>query len=264
MDRLTLTEVKDMPLVLSRIVPVRREGNKVYMRTLRYGEEDSGEVVHLQAGDEPIIEAGDLTIDSREVDAQSEPGFRGYAPVANTVYVWCHIVREQVSFYLFFFSLARRLDAAHALWASAVQEREKAKAAASIQGRISYLNALATAEVAIIALHRALSMVTTLVNEYCTDLHSPDSVQRITTPVAAMRSAFEHIDERAQGKVGWSRKADIDALTIFDQTDFIESSTLRYRNHSFDFEADILPALMDSRELIVNAIDSRASAQATE
>ena len=94
-------------------------------------------------------------------------------------------------------------------------------------------------------------MVTTLVNEYCTELHSPGSVQRITTPVAAMRSAFEHIDERAQGKVGWSRKADIDALTIFDQTDFIESSTLRYRNHSLDFEADILPALMDSRELIV-------------
>ena len=101
MDRLTLTEVKDMPLVLSRIVPVRREGNKVYMRTLRYGEEDSGKVVHLQAGDEPIIEAGDWTIDSREVDAQSEPGFRGYAPVANTVYVWCQIVREQVSFYIF-------------------------------------------------------------------------------------------------------------------------------------------------------------------
>ena len=181
------------------------------MRTLRYGEEDSGEVVHLQPGDQPIIAAGDWTMDSREVDAQSEPGFRGYAPVANSVYVWCHIVREQVSFYVFFFSLGRRLDAAHALWASAVQEREKAKAAASIQSRINYLNALATAEMAIIALHRALAMVTTLVNEYCPDLNAPESVQRITIPVAAMRRAFEH----AQGKVGASAKADIDALTIF-------------------------------------------------
>ena len=117
---------------------------------------------------------------------------------------------------------------------------------------------------AIIALHRALAMVTTLVNEYCPHLNAPESVQRITKPVAAMRRAFEHIDERAQGKVGASAKADIDALTIFDQTDFIESSTLRYKNYSLDFEADILPALMDSRELIVNAIDSRVSLQATE
>ena len=41
-----------------RIVPIRREGNIVYARTLRRGEEDTGEAVNLEAGDRLVIPAG--------------------------------------------------------------------------------------------------------------------------------------------------------------------------------------------------------------
>ena len=211
-------------LTSGRLVPIRREGYKVYARTLRPGEEDTGEGVHLNAGDQLIIPKGGLVIDSEEIDAQSAKGLGGYAPVANTVWTSYSIVGEKLFFYLFLFSLARRIDAAHALWALAIQEREKAKREGAIPQRSGFFNALGTSEVAIIALHRGITMVQSLIDKYCTDLELPDSVKKIRTAVEEMRNAFEHIDDRAEARVGMSRKVDLDALTIFDQPDFIESS----------------------------------------
>ena len=79
-----------------RLVPVRRQGNKVYAGTLRPGEEDTGEVVHLEPGDQLVIPPGGLVVDSREIDAYGVEGFGGYAPVANTVWTWYSIVGEQL------------------------------------------------------------------------------------------------------------------------------------------------------------------------
>lgn len=115
------------PLMSGRIVPVRPEGNKVFVWTLRHGEEDRGEYVTLQAGEQLIFEAGALAIDSRQIDAQSPKGFGGYAPVANTVWTWYQIVPEELGFFLLLFSLARRIDAAHGLWVVAMQSRNKTR-----------------------------------------------------------------------------------------------------------------------------------------
>ena len=249
-------------LTSGRIVLDRREGNKVLVRTLRPGEEDTGEGVNIRAGEQLVFEAGALVVDSGEIDAQSVKGRGGYAPVANTVWTWYRIVGEQLGFFLFFFSLARRIDAAHALWALAIEEREKAKDEGAITRRTGFLNALATAEVTIIALHRAMTMVYSLIDKFCPDLEVPDSVQRIRGAVWEMRNAFEHIDERAEGLVGRSREMHSDALTIFDQPDFIESSILSYKTHSLNFEEDVLSALLDCRELIMDAIDARAESKA--
>ena len=104
-------------LTSARVVPVRREGNTVFVRTLRLGEEDAGEVVHVNPGDRVIFEPGALVVDSRLIDAQGAKGLGGYAPVANTVWTWYRIAGVEVGFFVFFFALARRIDAAHALWA---------------------------------------------------------------------------------------------------------------------------------------------------
>ena len=241
-----------------RLVPAGREGNTVYARTLRPGEEDSGEAVHIGPGEQLIIRAGGLTIDSREIDALSVKGHGGYAPVANTVWTWYRIVGEEPTFLLFFTSMARRIDAAHALWASAMEELQRVKEEGAIPRRTTSFRALGTAEMAIIALHRGTVMVQSLVDRYCTDLKAPDSLNKIRAAVHEMRLAFEHIDERAEGKVGMSGKTDPSAWTIFDQPDFLESSVLRYKEHSLNFETDVISALLDCRELIMEAIDSRA------
>ena len=110
---------------------------------------------------------------------------------------------------------------------------------------------------AIIALGRCYRMVEGLIEKFCPELSIPDSVARTSAAVREMRNAFEHIDERAEGKVRIG-VFQPDALTIFDQPDFVTSSTLRYRQYRLNFEAQVIEALIDCRELIVAAIEARA------
>lgn len=245
-------------LVGGRIVPVRREGNKVFVRTLRHGEEDTGGSVQLQAGHQLVFETGAFVIDSRQIDAQSPKGFGGYAPVANTVWTWYQIVSEKWDFVLFLFALARRVDAAHGLWVAAIQARNKAREEGGIPRRPGFFNELAMAEVAVIALHRGIKMVYSLIKTFNLELDMPDNIQEIRPAVEEIRHAFEHIDDRAQGRVGRSPKMHPDALTIFHQPDFFESSILRYKEHSLNFEEDVISALLACRELVMAAIDARA------
>ena len=240
-----------------RIVPLRREGNVVYARTLRLGEEDTGEVVELRAGDRLVFPAGEFAIDSRQIDTYYNPkGLGGYAPVANTIWTWYQIAPEEPEFFLYFFALGRRTDAAHTLWASAIEARDKARNDGGIPQRQGFFNALATAEMAIIALYRSIRMVYGLIEKFCPELQVPGSVDRIRVAVEEIRHAFEHIDERAQSKIS-QRKSHPDALTIFNQPDFIELSVLQYQGHSLNLETDVIEVLLDCREFIMNVIDAR-------
>ena len=248
-----------------RIVPIKREGNIVYARSLSLGEEDTGEAINLQPGDKLVIPAGKLVVNSRQIDTHyNVKGLGGYAPVANTVWTWYQIVTERLDFFRFFFSLSRRVDAAHTLWASAMQARVMAQEEGGIPKRQEAINALATAEMAIIALHRCIRMVYALINKFCPELEVPKSVRKICVPVEQIRHAFEHIDERAESKVGPSAKIHPEALTIFNQPDFVESSILRYREHELNFESEVITALLDCRELIMRAIEVRATRQGDE
>ena len=83
-------------LFASRIVPIRREGNFVYARTLRRGEADTGEVVNLEQGDRLVFPAGGFEVDSRDIDEHYNPKIHGgYRPVANTVWTWYRIAPEK-------------------------------------------------------------------------------------------------------------------------------------------------------------------------
>ena len=241
-----------------RLVPDGREGNVVYARTLRRGEEDTGERVHVGAGERLVVRPGGLSIDSRDIDQYFNPtSVGGYRPVANTVWTWHRFAKEQLGFFLFFFALARRTDAAHALWVSAIEARDEARKEAGIPHRQAHFNALAAAEVAIIALGRCYRMARALVEKYCPVMDLPDGVKKTEEAVLEMRNAFEHIDERAEAKVGRG-KIDADALTIFNQPNFVSASILRYKSYELNFESDVISALIDCRGLIMDAIEERA------
>ena len=92
-------------------------------------------------------------------------------------------------------------------------------------------------------------------------LEISDSLRKLEPIVKDMRNAFEHIDERAQGKINQRGKMDAEALTIFDQPDFIGSSVLHYRGKHLRFYEDVLAALLSCRELVLKVIDLRADAQ---
>lgn len=246
-------------LLTGRLVPAGRDGNKIFARMLRPGEEDPGESVHLNPGEQLVIPAGGLVIDSREIDAMSPRGLGGYAPVANTVWTWYAIVGEDPEFLRFFCALARRIDAAHGSWARGVRELERARQTPGIAGRAAALSAHATAESTIIALNRGITMVDSLKARFCPSLEIPESIEKVRTALQELRNAFEHIDERSEGKVGLGGKLQPEALSAFDQPDFRRSPTLHYGSHQLNFETDIIAALVDGREMLMQAIDERAS-----
>ena len=261
MNEITPTETEGQLLYTGRLVPAGREGNKVFARSLRPEEEDTGEVVNVGPGEQLIIRPGDLVIDSSDIDAQSRPGLGGYAPVANTVWTWFSIVNAQVGFFLYLFAVARRLDAAHALWELAIQQREKAKTEPALIRRQGFFMSLSEAEVAIIALHRALNMLLRFNSVFPTGLEVPDHLLKLERVIRDMRHAFEHIDERAQGKVNRAGQMDAEALIIFDQPDFIDTSMLHFRGEDLDFYDDVLAALLACRELVMQIMELRANAQ---
>ena len=210
-------------------------------------------------GEQLVIPSGGIVIDSKEIDAQSPAGLGGYAPVANTVWTWYSIVNEQVGFFLYFFSLARRLDAAHALWALAVQERDNARSEGPVGRRPGYFKALSDAEMTIIALHRSMDMLLRFNSLYPVGLEIPERLRELERVVREMRHAFEHIDERAQGKINRAGEMDAEALSIFAQPDFISSTKLHYRGLRLDFYEDVLATLLICRGLVLEIIDLRAS-----
>ena len=234
----------------------RREGKNVYLRSLRPGEQDSGEGVRIEAGESVLFDAGDLSFNSRQVDAfLSSPGPDGYAPVANTVWTWYHIVPRHVGFFLFFFSLARRADAAHALWTAAIEARDEARKESGTSRRHAAFKALATTEMTVIALHRCFEMMYGLVDKFCPGLPIPASVNTIRPAIKEMRDAFEHIDDRAQSRINQRGTVHPDALTIFNQPGFVHSSVLRYKAHALNLETEVIAALLDAREFIMKAIE---------
>ena len=118
------------------------------------------------------------------------------------------------------------------------------------------------AEMTVIALHRVITMVRTLTADYCPDLEVPPNVQNIEVVVRDMRNAFEHIDERAKGVAGNSESVQ-EALSIFDQPDFISATLLRYKSHVLDFDKDAKTALLDCRGMVMQAFDSRVPIDTT-
>ena len=93
-------------------------------------------------------------------------------------------------------------------------------------------------------------------------LEIPKSLLDIEPSIKEMRDAFEHIDERAQGKINQRGQMDAEALTIFDQRDFMESLVLRYRGKELHFDDDVIAALLSCRELVLQVIDLRAQKNA--
>ena len=131
-------------LITARLVKIKKEGNAVYARSLRSGEVDTGEVIHLEPGDQLVIPEGQLEFSSTDIDEYANPkGFGGYRSIASTVWAWSQIQTEPDEYNYLFFALARRLDATHALWVSVVQTLEKARNAEGKTRQNLYINALA-------------------------------------------------------------------------------------------------------------------------
>ena len=119
----------------------------------------------------------------------------------------------------------------------------------SVRARAAKFDSLGDAESMCVALSRAIRMIARARETISTPATVPREISVIEDAVLAIRDAFEHIDERAVGKA--RREDPVDAMSVFDQSDFFTSGVLRYAGHSLDIRDDVIPALIAGRRFIV-------------
>jgi len=235
-------------------VPAGREGRTVYGRTLNYGEPDSDNAITVETGDTLIFPQGSVKVTFKDVDRYSEPARDGYAPVANTVWSWLAIPprASNAIAHNYLLAAARRLDIAHVHCIGALNGlADCSKQPSFLKARAVMFDALGHAESMCIALSRAIRMIKQADMKVSVKIPVPPEVNAVENQVLSIRDAFEHIDERAEGKT--RREGPRDAMSVFDQTDFFASGVLRYAGNSLDLSSEAVAAMIASRQFIVDA-----------
>ena len=255
-------DVDSQLLVGIRVIPTSRDGSTVFARTLNYGELDSGEGIVLQPGERLLFPPGSVRATIQDIDRGNTPDSDGYAVIANTVWTWLQIgPSPDQSFFNYLFAAARRLDSAHALCISTIREFDNPPDELFIKSRARMFRALGNAELMCIALNRADRMIKDIEAKWLVAATVPDEVDTILPALTAIRDAFEHIDERAMGKA--RQEQQMDALSIFNQGEFVTSGILRYANFSLDLRSQVIPALIASRKFIFDVAIEKGGREKT-
>ena len=251
-------------LIGIRVVPAGRDGNTVLGKTLNYGEPDSGDGITVRLGEKLLFPAGNLKVSIEDIDRENKPAPDGYTNLANTIWTWLQFrPSPDPALFRFLFAAARRLDTAHSLCVSALNERGDRSDEPYIKKRARIFKALGYAELMCVALNRATTMIKEIPSSFTVSMIVPKEVDAILPPSKAIRDALEHIDERAFGIANARGKRHPDALSIFDQKDFFSLGVLRYANHSLDLKGHVLPALISARQFIFKVAVAKAGAATT-
>ena len=231
-------------LVGVRVVPAGRNGHKVLGKTLTHGEPDSGDAITVRPGEKLLFPVGNVKVSIRDIDRESRPGLDGYAAVSNTVWTWLQFgAPPDLTLFRFLLAASRRLDTAHDLCISALDELGDRPDEPYIKTRARAFKALGYAEVMCVALNRAVMMIKDIPSEFSVSTVVPDTADAVFPALKEIRDAIEHMDDRAVGIVNALRKQHPDALSIFDQVDFLSSGVLRYTNHFLDLKEDVIPGV---------------------
>ena len=187
----------------ARITTVRREGKKVFVRTLRSDEDpETADPPIIQEGDQLIFEPGAISIGVKELDKPAVVGRGGYAPVSGTVWRCNGILLgtqpEQLRRRLF--ELARKLDAAFVLWSSVMDSLERRDTESSEKVRLDLIfNALALAEEIFVPLAKALRIIREISN--ARSLIMPVSLQDVNDSVISLRNKLQHTQLNQQDRI---------------------------------------------------------------
>ena len=246
----------DELLLLGRLVPAGSDENTVFARSLRPGEEDSGEGVHVPAGKRLVIRPGDLSFSSAEIDARSPKGRGGYAPVADTLWTWYRVMgAKDQSLLMMLLAAARRLDATHVFWSATMDALEESATLVGIERRSTLFRALAMAEVTVISLSRGVQMLYRLEERFGLGLQIPEEIDSLRATLRRMRNALEHIDDRAMGEARDGTSSS--AMSIFFQPLFVDQGVLTYAGEGMLFTKGVPVALGHCRAVIMRVIDLR-------
>jgi hypothetical protein len=194
-----------------------------------------------------------------------EPRPDGYEPLGLGLMVYAGasgFPYEEDFWYLI--SASRRLDTAHHMF-ERVREGIDSGTARNMGGLFAILGDV---ELAMIALYRAVDMAYRAGTKLNVKTRWPQNVKRKQKAIEELRDAYEHIDERALGKISKRRVDKKQAHTIFDNVyrkgkslgeGLIKDRKLTYRQWSLgidDEATDLFKSLRDYlRDAGVEVID---------
>jgi hypothetical protein len=242
---------RDDLLTWLRIVPDGREGSTVYGRTLRYGEHDTGEAVHLRPGDAFSLRPDALMLELEAIDEQVAVSFDdGYRTITNTVWTWLAIgpdrSEEDARFLL---AAARRLDACYRMISIVrVKLGELEDTQDAIPQRNLVYEIIGLVEMAVIAMNRALNMASQIGAHLTLCVPLPTLIAEKLPALKEIRNAYEHIEDRARGLV--RGKPHPDALSIFNFERLFREQVVVYSSNELNLQGEATDLLVSARRYL--------------
>lgn len=244
-------------LFAMRVVPVRQEGNIVYARTLRYGERDTGERVHVPPGGQVVFENGAVRAELEYIDSLQQATLSGYVPLTPVLWSWLRVATFAPSTTRYVLAAARRLDIANELLMDVQRLEDEVNADEGMKGpdvRRRLFLLIGSVEMAIVALGRAFAMITRAPESVRGSIAIPASLRAAAKTVKAIRDAYEHIEDRAFGNV--FGEPDPQALTIFEYDELLASDRIVYAGYSLDLKQELPGLLAEARECLKSFVRS--------
>lgn len=237
-------------LIWIKVVPDSRDGSIVYGRSPLPQEKDLDLpiIFYPENGEELRFKPGSILFSIIDIDKHATKYEDGYSSITNTLWTWL-IIGSPSNMVIFrlLLATARRLDAAHSLLIDILKRRDNIQGSFIFQ-RESAFDALALAEIFIITLSRSINLVYKIKGcaKSLTDL--PLEVRKIKKTIEEMRNAFEHIDDRAFGRV--KKNINFEATSIFEQHEFIPEGKLSYLHYKIDLIKEAPRLLVLIREYL--------------
>lgn len=243
------TAVNDLLLGM-RVLPLRREGRVVFARTLRFGEIDTGQRVHVRPGEQIQFEEGSLVLELDYIDSLEPPTASGYVPLTPVLASWWGFSRpSDESKVRYVLAAARRLDiASQLLGALKAAEEALSETTPLAEAKRQVFAVIGAIEVAVGAFGRAMSMVADAPDSIRGSVPVPANIAAAIPAITEIRNAYEHIEDRAFGSV-WG-KPHPDALDIFDHTELLQTDTIVYGASRLDLSAEVPELMAAAREFL--------------
>ena len=241
-----------------RVVPAGREGSVVFGRTLRPGEPDDGQAIELNPrnGEKLRFPGGAIRITLDELDSYARD--HGYQGATRTLWAWFGFVTG-VSEHEFLYGMAaaRRLDISQWLH-DRIEEilvLLEDQQVTGIRRQELLFEVIGAIEVLVIALHRAVKMVSEVAREFDVPSRVPDELIDALPRIASVRHAYEHVEERALGLV--RGKPHPDALTGFDFSRFFADGTVQFGDARVVVGDETEELLLKAREHLLLVVAMR-------
>jgi hypothetical protein len=240
-----------------RVVPAGRAAGIAYGRTLRVGESDDGRRVHVRPGESLAFAPGSLAIALDAIDdyyRHVDPD-RPEGSLATALRVWFGVasdVTDEARRLLG--AAAHRFDAAQHLLGRAATVRASFEDDSDLGGPRLIVKAdelIHLVQEGIVALGRSLALIRKGIEICSYEIDESAVIAASESAIKAVRDAYEHIDERAAGRLRGGVDDDR-AYTIFNHDTLLQHGVIEYMEHRLDLAE--LPAILDACRATIKAL----------